>query len=300
MGALVVGQGNAGIRHAELLRLEGYKVKVLSRRDDSELFSEFETGKKSLAEFDFVLLATESSHHEEFLSQANFQGFKGRILVEKPAILSSSTIEKLSEFDARVAYNLRYLDGLIRLKSRLQFCGDLLRIGIQSHSYLPKWRQDSVTRGYYSEYLEKGGGALYDLSHEIDYSRLIAGDWSVVGALGGKIGEVTVDADDTWMVLGLSNSRAHINLSLSLISRVQVRKILADTKECSFSLDLLSGELNENGEVFKGSSVGTTYAEMIRDFTSGPNKTMPTIGENIKTLQIISEIRRASKELHGV
>lgn len=290
MRALVVGAGKAGTRHARALESLGADVEILSRRSSGNLFSEYSTGRLNLKDFDRVVVATETSHHEEFLSRADFKGFSGRLLIEKPGLLSKQTAEMMSQIDARVAYNLRYLDAIQWLRTDLE--GQrVLRVSSRAHSFLPTWRDDSDSRTYYSQKLGQGGGALYDLAHEFDYLGYLLNGWKVLASVGGRLGEVTIDADDSWFVLGESSQQAQVSVSLSILSRLEVRDLTIDTDLDSFLVNLRTGTFTKNGESRTGNQIVDTYELMHREFVAGINSPLPSVKENQTTLKLIERAR---------
>ena len=298
MRALVIGAGNAGMRHATLLASLGCDVEMASRRESLDRFNAIASGRENLSRFDRVVIATESSNHETVLSGADFDEFRGRVLIEKPARLTNRTISKLSVFDSRVAYNLRYLEGLRELKAEFDGSRSVLRLSVRAHSFLPDWRADSSSRDYYSRHADLGGGALLDLSHELDYIGYLVGPWSVSGAVGGRLGDVTVDADDSWFVIGQSASGAKVNLSLSTMSKLQVRDLLLETAAATYELNLILGSLKVNQNESFGSGIRESYQSMMEDFLFGENLTLPTLSDHALTLQKIDEIRERAGALN--
>ena len=290
MRALVVGAGKAGSRHARVLESLGVEVEILSRRRSGSLFSEYSTGRLSLRNFDRVVVATETSHHEEFFSRADIKDFSGRLLIEKPGLLSKQTTEMLSQIDTKVAYNLRYLDAIQWVRTELE--GQrVLRVSSRAHSYLPAWRDDSGTRIYYSQKLGQGGGALYDLAHEFDYLGYLFSGWKVLASVGGRLGGVTIDADDSWFVLGESSQRAQVSVSLSLLSRLEVRDLTIDTELDSFLVNLRTGTFTKNGVSRTGNQIVDTYELMHHEFVAGTNLLLPSVEENQATLSLIESAR---------
>ena len=76
------------------------------------------------------------------------------------------------------AYNLRFLPSLQAYRERIQFgvIGKVLSVRCEIGQYLPSWRPGSDYRQAVSASRALGGGALLELSHEIDYLRWIFGE----------------------------------------------------------------------------------------------------------------------------
>lgn len=294
MEVLVVGYGSSGRRYATLLSQLGCSPTIASRRLSPEIYRRIASGEERMSKFDRVLLCTESSEHSAFLENADLREFSGSILIDKPAILSKSVVLKLNGIEVRVAYNLRYLDAVWKLRDALR--GEpIVRASARCLTYLPSWRSERHVSETYSALLSLGGGALNDLAHEFDYLTLLIGDWTVLAANGGRLGDVTVDADDSWGILGRSNVCGHIEINLSLISRLNIRDLTVETPRETFHLDFNSGELRTSEESFSGNKVGETYLPMLEDFLSNsPGTRLPSLGENALTLKRINEVREAS------
>lgn len=292
----MVGLGNAGKRHANLIRELDFQVDTASRRDNADFFFALESGELPLNVYDFVVIATETKHHEQFLSQADFGDFRGRVLVEKPGLLSTQTMRRMAKVDARVAFNLRYLEGIRWMKSALRNA-EVYRASARAHSFLPNWRPDSSERSYYSERTSDGGGALLDLSHELDYLTYLFEDWAVITAMGGRVGNVTHDADDTWTIAGRSQNGAHISLSLSLISQLEVRDLVVDTNLGWHFVDLVNGTFGDSNGMRHGNKIEDTYALMIKDFALTDFAKLPTLAAHRTTLAKIYQARTLAEDV---
>ena len=69
-----------------------------------------------------------------------------------------------------IAYNQRFNPILIYLKEKFINKNKPLNIQINCNSNLLNWRDKKNSHNYYSANKAQGGGVLYDLSHEIDYT----------------------------------------------------------------------------------------------------------------------------------
>ena len=66
---------------------------------------------------------------------------------------------------------------------------------------------------------------LRDLSHELDLIQWLFGRWTRLTALGGRRGELEIDADDTWAVLLELDSGAIATLHLNYLDRPGRRRV---------------------------------------------------------------------------
>jgi len=287
----VLGAGSAGTRHFENLNSLGAEARLLSRRKNSE---ELERRFNSMAgwkDADSIIVATESSQHEQALLAIAASGFKGRVLVEKPGIISKKNLQSMRELDIRVAYNLRYLDGLGYIKSEVGSHKSLTG-SVVCRSDLTTWREDWNRPGQYSRSSLTSGGVLFDVSHEIDYVTNIFGVPTFVTGLGGRLGRVTLDSDDSWKIVAGYESGLVISIDLSYLSHLTERSFSVQLESKTISLDLLSGEgLDSSSGRLAFNKISTTYNLMIRDWLENGGSRLPNLEENLKTLGFISSIR---------
>ncbi len=292
---LVVGLGVAGSRHAKIARALGCQPAIASRRQSPDSFHSLMDGNLDLSEIDRIIVATETALHDAVFSGLRAGDFKGRVLIEKPGLVQESTFSDLAGIDARVGYNLRYLDSVNQVKSVITPELHPLRVSSRAFSYLPDWRPDSGSRVYYSQVLSLGGGALFDLSHELDLISYLLGDWRVLFSFGGKTGHVTQDADDAWMITGQSSSGAALSVNLSLNSKIVLRDMIFEFQNDSALLDIRNDAFHHGTVSFDGQGVERSYVTMLEDFLFGDNLRLPTLSENQNTLRRIQEIRNYSK-----
>jgi predicted dehydrogenase len=112
---------------------------------------------------------------------------------------------------------------------------------IVTSSYLPDWRPGSNYAGLYSASAAKGGGAILDLSHEIDYVKYIFGNISDMNGAYGKVSNLQIDAEDFSDMI-IKCPKAIINLHLNFFSKNLERKIVIDFSDSSY----LEGDLINN------------------------------------------------------
>jgi predicted dehydrogenase len=246
--AVVVGMGSIGQRHARILAELGCSVAVVSRRPHRDLPC-YETIEAALQQFapDYVVLASETAAHIDGLERLASAGYQGMVLVEKP--LSMTVATKLPEHRFRlaaVAYNLRFHPLIVALRERLQ--GEkLLAAQIYCGQYLPDWRPESDYRTGYSAKAEMGGGALRDLSHEIDYMGLLFGNWKRLAALGGQLSSLEISSDDCWGMLIEYERCPVVTLQLNYLDRPGRREIVLHTNQHTYRADLRAALLECDG-----------------------------------------------------
>lgn len=207
---LIVGLGSIGQRHLRLARtlLPNANIRVLRHQVCKDV-PEFSDGCFSQLNeaIDFVpqlaVVASPASFH---LSVASALASVGtHLLVEKPL---ASGIEGVRELIAccqlkkavlLTGYNLRFLPSLQKFKELLDnhLIGRVLSVRCEIGQYLPMWRPGLDYRQSVSARRVLGGGALLELSHELDYLRWIFGEVDWVTASLSQQSALEIDVEDT-------------------------------------------------------------------------------------------------------
>lgn len=159
------------------------------------------------------------------------------VLIEKPLASSySDGVELASELIRRstfvqVGYNLRFSPSLRELKRRVdqEDLGEVLAVHVETGQYLPEWRPERDYRFTASAQKSLGGGALLELSHEIDYLRWIFGDVIWVSAWMGRTSALDIDVEDTAHILMSCSSQRQ---SAEIVTRVSLDLVRRDSKRC--------------------------------------------------------------------
>lgn len=248
--ALIVGGGSIALRHGRVLQGLGAEVSFVSSRTDLDgvVYPTVDAAIPSGMP-DYVVVANDTSRHAEAVSQLTQAGYTGRLLIEKPAVVDPQHTASFSHVG--VAFNLRFHPVIGRLREVL----DAMRVDehvIQVEAYagqwLPDWRPDRPVNEQYSAHVARGGGVLRDLSHELDLLQWLIGKTTGVFARGGRIGDVTVDSDDSWNVVLEHTTRATTSLQLNYFDRPGARFMRVVTSHRTFEANLTSSTLTINGE----------------------------------------------------
>jgi predicted dehydrogenase len=294
--ALVVGQGSIGRRHARWLAGLGLDVAVVSARAGDGL-PRFAAIDEALAAHrpDHVVVATETGARADSLRALARAGFAGSVLAEKPLVAAMAEIGAVAALPRlHVAYQLRFLPVVRALRAALggeRVLAAHLRVG----QHLDLWRPGRAVRDTYSAWRARGGGALRDLSHELDLALWLLGPWRRVAALGGRLGEITGDADDAWGILLETEGCALATLRLDLLDRPGTRGIVLQTPTRTLRADLLAGRLmvddREEGHM---AAPDDSYLAMHRAaLGDGPGDAC-TAAEGIAVVGLIDAIERAA------
>ena len=253
---LIVGLGSIGKRHLRLARelLPAADIRVL-RHQECLSIPEHANGCFSSLEqaLDFApqlaVIASPSTFHMSValpLAQAGVH-----LLVEKPLSASLDGVQQLLDACCEhgavllTGYNLRFLPSLQRFRDLLNenVIGRVISVRCEIGQYLPSWRPDSDYRQGVSARRELGGGALLELSHELDYLRWIFGEVDWVKATLSQQSNLEIDVEDTaHLILGFA-PKAN---GLQLLASVNMDFIRHDTTRLCAAIGE-SGSLRWNG-----------------------------------------------------
>lgn len=253
---LIVGLGSIGKRHLRLARelLPNADIQVL-RRQKCASTPEYANGCFSNLNqaIDFApqlaVIASPSTFH---IATARSLAQSGvHLLVEKPLSASLDGVAHLLETChqqgtvLQTGYNLRFLPSLQRFRYLLNenVIGRVLSVRCEIGQYLPSWRPDTDYRQGVSARRELGGGALLELSHELDYLRWIFGEVDWVKATLSRQSDLEIDVEDTaHLILGfVPAADGH-----QLIGTVNLDFIRHDTTRLCTAIGV-NGSLRWNG-----------------------------------------------------
>jgi len=258
--ALVVGMGSIGTRHQLVLRELGMEVATVSRRDGEGSYSSI---SQAVGELDpaYVVVATETEDHRRSLAELANAEFLGHVLVEKP--YADQTTEPLEhEFRALgVGYNLRFHPSVQAFRLALNGIS-VLSAQVRVGSYLPDWRpgqdyQKTSSAG-------PGGGALLDLSHELDLVRWLLGPGRVIYGKTVRSGTLEIENEDVAVGVIELCEGGPVCVEMNYLDRIPVRTFTVTTTDGSIALDLITGCCTVNGLMVCDTSVerNHTYRRM--------------------------------------
>lgn len=176
-----------------------------------------------------VLICTPTALHAADAREAVAAG--AHVLVEKPIATDLGDADALVEAArasgrvVAVGYNLRFQRGLKEVRELVRggAIGRVLTIRAEFGHYLPDWHPGDDYRARYSARAELGGGVLFDLSHEIDLVRWIAGEVAGVCALTATVGDLEIDVEDCALLLLRLASGVLAEIHIDYIQRAYSR-----------------------------------------------------------------------------
>lgn len=317
---LIVGLGSIGRRHLACLRevLPDARATVW-RRPGGDAVPEAAT-VHSLEEAlatrpQAAILANPAPQHVGAALALARAGV--HLLVEKPLSDRPEGVPELIEECRRrrlvlqVGYCLRFDPSLAALRQALRdgAIGRLLHLKAEVGQYLPDWRPGTDYREGVSARAELGGGALLELSHEIDSLRWLAGEATAVTARLGHQGGLEMDAEDSADLLldfagGISGT-----IHMDMLQRTPVRTCKAVGTTGTLLWDGLAREARTyrvrdgkgGWEVLyaaKDSTPDTKYLAQLRHFLDCVAKGgHPLVSgeDGFAVLKIVAAARRSAK-----
>jgi predicted dehydrogenase len=253
--AAVVGLGSAGRRHVSVIRRCLPECRVIGvRRPDSAPSSLVDVNvhdiDHALAQRpSFAVIAGPSPMR--LAAARPFIDARVPVLLEKPIASSPEDARELRHLARRsgvvaaVGYNLRHhrpVEHLCQIVAEGRI-GTMLSLRATAGQHLAQWRPDVDYRTTVSALPAAGGGALLELSHELDLALRLGGAVSAVTSQTRSISDLHLQVEDSADLLLSFTSHAVANIHLDLFDRVPARELNVVGTRGSVRLDVIAGAL---------------------------------------------------------
>ncbi|EGR1560558.1 gfo/Idh/MocA family oxidoreductase [Vibrio alginolyticus] len=314
----VIGLGNIATRHRKNLKQLFPNSKLVamsaSGRIPQEAVSDCdvvvgEVNELITHEVELAVVASPAPFHAKHalpLIEANIP-----VLIEKPLSVSVADSELVQQAADKqgtpvaMGYCLRYLSSAIAFKKLLgqQAVGHIYNVNVEVGQYLPDWRPNKDYRSSVSANAELGGGALLELSHELDYVQWLFGSLDVQHAILRSGNELSLDVEDCADIVAVCQS-AVVNIHLDFLQRKPFRKCRVIGSLGTLEWDLIRNEITLASA--KGDEVlysepdwdkNQMYLNMLTDFISkigGREHSCIDVAEAKQSVELIQQIRAAS------
>jgi predicted dehydrogenase len=320
--AVIAGLGSIGRRHlANLRQLEPSADITVYRRPSTDravppgatrVVHDAEAAWSGAP--DCAFLTGPASIHLSHAHEAAAAG--AHLFIEKPLANTADGIPSLlAECRAKgltvlVAYNFRFYPPLQILRDAVQSgrIGRVVSVRAEVGQYLPDWRPGADYRQGVTAHAELGGGALLELSHELDYIRWIIGEVTAVGARVARLGNLEIDVEDVAEILLDFENGAIGSVHLDLLQRVPSRTCKIVGTDGTLTWDGLTNAVR----LFSATSHAWTdlhpavtidrnemYLAEMRHFLEcvrGTALPLVTGDDGLRVVEIAEAARRASEE----
>ena len=322
---LIVGFGSIGRRHAGVIQSIFPDIDIIVLRHKKLNSHKFEAlglykSVTSIHEAialnpQVAIISNPASKHIDIAKKLASRGVN--LLIEKPISDSSKGVQDLidtcyqNNITLMTGYNLRFLPSLIEFKKQInsEKVGKIYSVRTEVGQYLPDWRSESDYRDGVSSQQKLGGGALLELSHEIDYLLWIFGKISWVKSHVSKQSDLDIDVEDSaQVIIGFEKNNGTVltaSLNIDFIRHDTIRKCFVIGENGTLLWDGIKGQV----EFFK--KTGTqwevlfssrsdrdyTYTEEIKSFfLSVESNTSPSISgeDGLKVVNIVENIKESS------
>lgn len=315
--AVVASLGSIGRRHlANLRRLRpAATIAALRRPESDQADAECDAQFTSVAEaLDFrpqvAILAGPAPSHVP-LAQA-FVERGVAVLIEKPLSHDLAGLSALAATARRarapvmVAYNLRFNPALRAMRAAVLGgeVGTILAGRAEVGQYLPSWRPGADYRRSVSARRALGGGALLELSHEIDYLYWLFGMPARVTCRGGRLSGLEIDVEDCCeLCLEYDAPRRLISVHLDFLQRVPARSCKLIGTQATIEWDAIEESLRIRSpgpapasltEHLPASDRNQSYVEELAAFLAATESGQPVpvpLEEGIDVMRIIAAAR---------
>lgn len=261
-------------------------------------------------EFDVIMVATPASEHSDHI-QKLYECSK-ELVIEKPIAANSIDAKQIAQTahgrPIHVAYNLRYLEGLLVLKELLstKTLGVVQDFSMTVGQDLAEWRPGRDYKTSVSAQASKGGGVLRELSHELDLACHLFGNPKENSLVRAKTKYKALDVEDTAVIKAtFSDGQINGSIALDFTRKQPERRITIAGNKASLEWDLINGEIYlDNGQInecifTKLDDIKTTYGRMWEDLLGGKKSRLPNATDGLELIKWIEAMEKNSPMITG-
>ena len=324
MKVTVIGNGSIGRRHlnglislSKELGLEEVRAFDINheRREsvkkDIPSAEVFDSLEHAVTGADVIFMCAPTSLHIPIYRQiSKFGDF--HIFFEKPLSHSIEGCEQML-FDQKrkgkltaVGYMLHHHPVLLEVKSLLDsnILGRALSVRAECGLYLPFWHPWEDYKDFYMSWKTGGGGALLDISHEINYLQLLFGDIAEVNGYMGTVSDLEISSDDLAIAILKFSSGTIGQVQLDLLQMEESRHCKIIGTDGVLVADLIKNTIRYNTkdntewiekkiEVDFDKIYHTEYTNVMNAFAGRGGYTVSG-DDAFATMQVIEGIRRSN------
>ncbi len=324
MRVVIVGLGSIGQRHLENLRQIAPEAEITILHQHSRPGNQPAPAEADRVVYppddaldplpDIAVIANPAPMHIETALQFAERGVD--LFIEKPLAASMDGVENLLALCRErglicmVAYVFRFYEPLRLAKAVIEGgqIGRVLSFNAEVGQYLPDWRPGRDYRETVSAKRALGGGAVLELSHEIDLARWLVGEVEKVSASMGKLSDLEIDVEDTAEITLGFKSGAIGRVHVDMVQRSPVRGMRVVGTEGTLTWDWQSNRVRvytEESEMWRDlhpavemDRNGMYITELEHFLDCVTHRTVPVIGgeDGRRVLEIALAAKRSAAE----
>lgn len=312
---LLVGLGSIGKRHLGNLKrlMPEARLAVLRSRAGAEHIEGCEIASSLEAALEFkpqvAFICSPSSFHLEVATELARAGV--HLFIEKPLSNQLHGVDELlaaarsANIQVMVGYNLRFSPSLCALRELIALAefGRALFVSAEVGQYLPDWRPDADYRTTVSARSELGGGALLELSHELDYLSWLFGEPLNASGQLLKVSDLDIDVEDLVLAhVCFDNGGRQLNTSIHL--DFLQRKPYRSCKVICEKATLVWNALEDRVEVYKKDEMtiafqgdkdrNYTYEQEVLQFLDCVRTNTPVpipVEDGVRVIKLVEALR---------
>lgn len=316
---VLVGLGSIGKRHLANLSLLWPHARIYVVSASERLIPPAELGGHPQLTLDqavqcqplFAIIA--SPAHLHLVHAGVFSQAGIPVLVEKPL---ADQLEHALEFIERIGataplfslgYCLRYLPSAQQVQQLLaaNVIGPLYLVQATVGQHLSQWRKQPDYRHSVSAQQALGGGALLELSHELDYLLWLFGPLQVEYCHLRRQGELMLDVEESADLMLLNNAALVCQLHVDFLQQVPQRRCVVTGQQGRIEWDLLENSVHLYDASGKQQlyhqpqwDKNQMYLLMLQDFVSAISQQRSSpipLQDGLAVLQIIHQAKQLAE-----
>lgn len=320
---LVVGSGSIAIKHLSFINAvfpDCAPISVPSRSKvgyhQPAACLSFDSLEHALDyPIDVAIVASPATSHIEHIRLLATK--KIPLLIEKPiaaTVKDANALKALVEqqsITARVGYCLRFLPATQMIRKLLvnQHLGDIISVSAKVAQYLPSWRANIDYKNSVSAQQKLGGGALLELSHELDLIRYLFGAYNVLGCSLYNSGTLGIDVEEVAHLLFELTHGARVNVELNFVQQFTERYMVITGSLATLKWDLLTHSVllyrhgQSSPEILSDSAGESMYHQQLRQFPdamSGEITAHATVTQACEVVNIIEQCKTLASANTGI
>jgi len=248
MKAIVSGYGSIGERHHQILSSFGLfeSVDVISSRASG---LNLKSGRafscvnevNCIEQYSYAVVSSGTSDHlKDYLALRNANP-QSTILIEKP-LGCEWEFEGIEDEKCFVSYNMRFHRGVKEILSWMKH-ESVLHADFVVGQNLNQWNRSRHYSEMYRSSRKLGGGALLDLSHELDLAVFLFPEMSLRACMIRNSGLHEIDVEDQVEILAQSGSGGLIRIHMDTLDHGSVRTYRLQGRESTLECDLLNNKV---------------------------------------------------------